>query len=77
MYELTSTDNHIFQTGQICPDLSKHHLEALDGKSQYKYGESVIVHCKNGYIMTSGQIYFTCLETGNWNETLPRCEGLY
>lgn len=60
--------------GKICPDLAVHNLETPDRKKQYQYGESVVVTCKTGY-KSIGQKYLTCLESGHWNDSIPRCEG--
>ncbi|XP_063405706.1 fibulin-7-like [Mytilus trossulus] len=61
--------------GKICPDLAVHNLETPDRKKQYQYGESVVVTCKTGY-KSIGQKYLTCLESGHWNDSIPRCEDV-
>ncbi|XP_063418146.1 hemicentin-1-like [Mytilus trossulus] len=60
--------------GAVCPALVGN-LETLDKKTRYQYGESVILSCKSGYKL-SGQRYLTCLQSGQWNDTIPRCEDL-
>lgn len=62
--------------GAICPNLAVHNLETPDRKKQYQYGESAVVTCKSGY-KSIGKKYLTCLESGHWNESIPRCEGYF
>lgn len=61
--------------GEECPKITVDNIETLDRKSKYQYGESAILTCKPGYRLI-GQKYLTCLLSGQWNDTVPRCEGL-
>lgn len=60
--------------GAECP-VFVDNLETLDRKTRYHYGESVILNCKSGYILI-GQKLLTCLQSGQWNDTIPRCEDV-
>ncbi|XP_063405709.1 delta-like protein B [Mytilus trossulus] len=60
--------------GAVCPALLGN-LETLDRKHRYQYGESVILSCKLGYKLI-GNRYLTCLPSGQWNDTIPRCDVL-
>lgn len=57
----------------VCPSLTGHNFETLDNKLTYQYGEEANLTCKAGYTLI-GQEVITCLQSGQWNETIPKCE---
>lgn len=67
---------HYTWIGAVCPDLKGHNLETLDKKLTYQYGEEAYLKCKAGYKLF-GQEFLTCDQSGQWNETIPSCGGLF
>ncbi|CAC5356338.1 PTPRT [Mytilus coruscus] len=60
--------------GAQCPDLSvRPNLISKEGRITFKYGEKAVLTCKAGYKLKKPTT-LTCLQSGNWNDTLPYCE---
>ncbi|VDI22601.1 receptor-type tyrosine-protein phosphatase T [Mytilus galloprovincialis] len=60
--------------GAKCPDLSVNpNLTPLDGKTIYRYGETVMLTCNTGYKL-NGTKSLTCQQSGQWNNTIPHCQ---
>jgi len=45
-----------------------------DGKSIYRYGETVYISCETGYHMKGDKI-ISCEQRGQWSAIMPKCEG--
>lgn len=51
-------------------------LISKEGRTTFHYGEQAVLTCEAGYKLEKRKT-LTCLQSGNWNEQLPYCKGLF